>query len=425
MPIFVQTISFLGAKKMIKADKHSIAGILLAVFCVAVLGGTGILNPIFANGLGSAPREIRLGADLGIISEKNCTNRYLKQVVTKKDFANKLAVVMNTLGVQETKLNDMYANGILDSNKINTALTRKEAVEMMARAVLFMSANQIFNYTPTKSSNYKDYIIPEKYSRPMGYLQSKFVVRGLQSNYLGSSKKLTQREAVYFLYRLYEAISSDKMTSRSNDGLCFIDVSLDNPIMDSIKDLTAAGAFDRSILRPSFDGDSYIGQDDLTEVIGGIFDRSGKECDMLRLQTIFSDKEQYTTRSQMALVLEFLLDSFAANKINTTNVEYVDISKNDPEYQALTKLAGCNIKLGYDNRIFSGNENVTWFEAVNLLNKTLKFAGITSNAKNVDMSAPADKADFERLKNILIQKKAKIRKILGPKPEKKESLNKQ
>ena len=146
---------------------------------------------------------------------------------------------------------------------------------------------------------------------------------------------------------------------------------------------------------------------------------------MLRLQTIFSDKEEYTTRSQMALVLEFLLDSFAENKIKAANIEYVDVSKKDPEYQALAKLAGCNIKLGYGNRTFSGNENVTWFEAVNLINKTLKFAGITSNAKNVDMSAPADKADFERLKNILIQKKAKIRKILGPKPEKKESLNEQ
>ncbi len=407
---------------MIKADKHTIAGILLAIFCVAVLGGTGILNPIFANGLGSAPRELRLGADLGIIEERNCNNRYLKQNISKKDFALKLATVMNNVGVLEAKLNDLFNNGIMDSNRINTNITRKEAVEIMSRALLYMSASDIFNMSSTKPSNYKDYKIPEKYSKPMGYLQSKFVVRGLQNNYLGSSKKLTQREAVYFLYRLYEAISSDRMTSNSNEGLCFIDVSLDNPIMETIKDLTAAGAFDRAILRPSFDGDSYIGQDDLTEVIGGIFDRSGKECDMLRLQTIFSDKEQFATRKQIALILELLLDSFAPEKIETASIDYIDVSKEDAEYQALSKLAGCGINLAYGNKMLSANENVTWAEAINLINKTLKFAGITNSAKKVDMNAPADKADFERLKNILIQKKAKIRSILGPK-DKNKSVN--
>ena len=409
--------------KMIKADKHTIAGILLAVFCVAVLGGTGILNPIFANGLGSAPRELRLGADLGIIEERNCNNRFLKQNVTKRDFATKIATVMSNVGVQESKLNDLYNNGIIDSNRINSHITRKEAVEIMCRALLYMSASDIFNMTNNKPINYKDYKIPEKYSKPMGYLQNKFVVRGLQNNYLGSNKKLTQREAVYFLYRLYEAISSDKMTSISNDGLCFIDVSLDNPIMETIKDLTAAGAFDRAILRPSFDGDSYIGQDDLTEVIGGIFDRSGKECDMLRLQTIFSDKEQFATRKQMALVLELLLDSFAADKVKRADIDFIDVTKGDAEYIALSKLAGCNINLGYGNKMMSSDENVTWAEAVNLINKTLKFAGITNSVKKVDMSAPADKDDFERLKNILIQKKAKIRSILGPK-EKNKSVDK-
>ena len=144
---------------------------------------------------------------------------------------------------------------------------------------------------------------------------------------------------------------------------------------------------------------------------------------MLRLQTIFSDKEQYTTRKQMALVLEFLLDSFASDKIQTANIDYIDVSKQDAEYTALSKLAGCNINLSYGNRKLSSNEYVTWFEAVNIINKTLKFAGITNSVKKVDMSAPADKADFERLKNILIQKKAKIRSILGPK-DKVKSVDK-
>ena len=400
---------------MIKADKHTFAGIILAIFCVAVLGGTGILNPILANGLGSAPRELRLGAELGLIGVKQCNNKFLNRTITKREFANKTAIVMNMLGVQNTSFNSLVENGIIDSYNQNASISRKDAVEIMARATLFMSANRIFNMPTIPVSNYKDYRVPEKYSRPFGYMQSKFVVRGLQNNYLGSNRKLTNREAVYFLYRLYEAVSSDMMTSMPNEGLCFIDVPLDHPIMDSIKNLTAAGAFDRAILRPSFDGDSYIVQDDLTEIVGGIFDRSGKECDMLRLQTIFSDKEGYATRRQMALILEFILDSFVPNKEKTAKVDYKDIDEEDAEYLALSKLNGCGINLGYDNRKFAGNEKVTWFDTVKLLDKTLKFAGITSKTNNVDMNAPADKEDFERLKNILISKKAKIRSILSRK----------
>lgn len=398
---------------MIKADKHTIAGILLAVFCVAVLGGTGILSPILANGLGSAPRELRLGAELGLIEAKQCNNKFLNRAITKREFANKTASMMNMLGIHDCKFSTLCENGITDTYRQNNPINRKEAVEIMARATLYMSANNIFNLPKTEPSNYRDYKVQEKYSRPIGYLQSKFVVRGLPNNYLGSKRNLTQREAVYFLYRLYEAVSSDMMTSIPNEGLCFIDVPLDHPIMDSIKNLTAAGAFDRAILRPSFDGESFIVQDDLTEIVGGIFDRSGVDYDILRLQTIFSDKEEYTTRRQMALILEFLLDNLSKNNINTSKVDYIDVNPNSAEYSALSKLAGCGINLGYDNKKFSANENVTWFETVKLLDDTLKYVGLTSNSKNVNMNAPADKEDFERLKNILISKKAKIRSILS------------
>lgn len=397
---------------MIKADKHSIAGVILAVFCVAVLAGTGILNPIFANGLGNAPRELRLGAELGLIQTDQCkSGKFLRGSISHKDFVEKTAIVMDRVGVQNCDSALLLSTGIATSNSKN-GISRRDAVEMMARAAIYMSNNNIFKMPSGKATNFRDYKVPEKYSAAMGYMQTKFVVRGQSNNNLGSNRKLTQREAVYFLYRLYEAISSDMMTSIPNDGLNFIDISYGHPIMPAIRNLTAAGAFDRAILRPSFDGDSYIKPEDLTELVGGIFDRSGKNCDMLRLQSIFSDCEEFATRKQMTLVLEFLLDTFAADKITEAKVDFVDVSETDPEYQALKKLSGSKINPGYDNQIFNGKENITWFEVITLLNKTLKFAGITN--EQPDMNAPAEKEDFERLKNILIKKKAIIRNILGP-----------
>ncbi len=398
---------------MIKADKHSIAGVILAVFCVAVLAGTGILNPIFANGLGNAPRELRLGAELGIIQPEQCkSNKFLKGSISQKDFVEKTAIVMDRVGVQNCDSALLLTNGIAASNSRN-AISRREAVEMMARATIFMSNNNIFKMQSVKATNFRDYKVPEKYNAAMGYMQNKFVVRGQSNNTLGASRKLTQREAVYFLFRLYEAISSDMMTSIPNDGISFIDINYGHPIMPAIKNLTAAGAFDRAMLRPSLDGDSFIKPEELTELVGGIFDRSGKECDMLRLQAIFSDGEEFATRKQMTLILEFLMDSFAPDKITEGQVNFVDVSETDAEYQALKKLAGSKINPGYGNQVFSGNENITWFEVINLLNQTLKFTGITNEAP--DMNAPAEKEDFERLKNILIKKKAMIRNILGPK----------
>lgn len=404
---------------MIKADKHSIAGFFIAIISVAVISSSTILSPILANCFGNVPRELRLGTELGLLEAKQCQNKYLNKNITKKEFGTKVAIMMTMIGVQDCKLKNLLSNGIVTNSALNSFVTRKEAIETLCRATIYMGNTNIFNLPENTVKNYKDYKVKEKYAKALGYLQSKFVVRGISNDYIGANKKLTNREAVYFLYRLYEAISSDVMTTVPNEGLCFIDVPLDHPIMDSIRDLTAAGAFDRAILRPSFDGNSYMVQDDLSEIIGGIFDRSGKDCDMVRLQAIFSDKQEFTTRRQMALVLEFLIDSFSYDKYNSSRVYYKDVKQNTPEYQALSKLAYYNINPGYENK-FAPNENVTWFESVNLINQTLKQIGVTSNNQKDNMNAPADKEDFERLKNILIDKKAKIRSILGAKKNSKD-----
>ena len=148
---------------MIKADKHTIAGILLAVLCVALLGGTGILSPILANGLGSAPRELRLGAELGLIQSNQCNNRFLNKTISKKEFSNKIAIIMEMLGVQNCTFASLCENGVVDPSGQNAAISRKEAVEIMARSTMFMSASGIFNMPNLPAANFRDYRIPEKY----------------------------------------------------------------------------------------------------------------------------------------------------------------------------------------------------------------------------------------------------------------------
>lgn len=400
---------------MVKVDKHSLAGIALAMFVVISLAGTGLLGQLFANGLGRAPRELRLGSEIGLINPNSCNDKFLKSSITRESFASKAAIIVNTIAGTKFAYNEMVENGIVANGNKNTLISRKEAVETMARAAMFINSKGLFIFSPTQPTNYRDYNIPAKYAPIMSYLQNKFIVRGMPNGLLAANKKLTQREAVYFLFRLYESISADMLIALPNEGISFIDIPNGHPVNEAIKNLTAAGAFDRAILRPSFDGNSYITNDDISEVIGGIFDRSGKECDSLKLSSIFADSNDcYTTRGQITLALEYILDEIAPDKIISGSINYIDVPFDSPEHRALVKLAGYNINPGYRSNVLSKNEPITWFEAVNLLDQTMKYAEITKGEKVVDMNAPADKADFERLKNILIAKKAKIRAILGP-----------
>ncbi len=399
---------------MFKNSRHFLLGVIIAGFVLTVFAGNRLFQTVFAdNGMGSLPRELRLGVELGIISESKCTRANLNRATSRRGFGEKLSTVLDLLGYQNNSLKQITSAGLISSRNLDSQITRKDAVEILARTCLTLKDAGIITLTETEAKNFKDYQIAEKYRAAVSYLQRKFVVRGFPDGSLGANRRLSQRDSVFFVFRFYEAVAADLMGGRENQGISFVDIPLSHPIMGAVRNLTVAGAFDKIILRPSFDGDSYITVTDMNEILSGLFAKSGKEIDQVRIRTVLAGQNasSFAKRRQLALVLEYILDSFAKDRLNAQKINYLDVSIEKPEFESLLKLAGCGLTLGYGDGRFAGEESITWFETVSLLNEVIKFASLVEQPA-VSKNRLAIKSDIENLKTLLRAKREKIRKIL-------------
>ena len=397
---------------MFKSNSFFYSGMLVAILFLALFAGNSLFQAVFAGSSGNLPRELSLGMEIGLIDQEHLKSGRLNRSINHQQFAEKIAIALDLLGYENADVKNLSHMGIIAGKGSKSPITRKEAVETLARACAALKAASLISYESSEPSTYKDYRISEKYRSEISYLQKKFVVRGFPDGSLGAGRRLTLKDAVFFIYRFYEAVAADLMGSRDNQGISFVDIPLSHPIMAVIRNLTASGAFDKIILRPSFDGDSFITVADLNEIINGLFARAGKETDQVRMRTILAGQSSdFARRGQLALTLEYILDSFAKDKLKAQKIEYLDVTFENPEYEALVKLAGCGLKLGYGDGRFAAEDNVTWFEATSLLNEVIKFSAIVEEP-TTKKDRLAVKDDIENLKTLLKAKREKIRKIL-------------
>ncbi len=403
---------------MKQANNYFVTGAVLAALTIALLGGNSLIKMVFAsNGHGRLPREIRLGCELGLISQQQLKTSTLNRRINSADFSQKLALAMMLLGAQESEnARELLNLGVIEGRPGTGGMSRAATLETLARATILLSEKNMISLDAIKANNYRDYRVAEKYTKAIAWLQNKYIVRGYPDGSLGKNRNLSLREAVFFLHRFYEAASSEMMGKRPTEKLSFIDIPLSHPIMQSIENLTQAGAFDKLILRPSFDGNSFVSTSDLIEILNGIFARAGNETDEIRIKTIFADNEptSFSQRRHLALLLEYILDSFAKDRLVAQKTEYSDVGMEQPEFESLIKLAGCGLTLGYGNGRFAGNENISWYETVRLLDEVLKFVSITA-APEKTTDRLAVKSDIEALKALLRAKKERIHAILNAK----------
>lgn len=401
---------------MKQADNYFLTGALLAMLIIAVLGGNGLINMVLASGEhGHLPRELRLGCEIGLVSAQQLKTATLNRKITSAHFAENLAMVMMLLGAQESAdARELSRTGIVAGRAGSGNVSRSTALETLARATLMLAEKDFISLSDGKAANYRDYKVADKYTRAIAWLQSKYIVRGYPDGTIGKNKSLSLREAIFFLYRFYEAVSSEMMGKRPAEKLSFIDIPLSHPIMETIENLTQSGAFDKLILRPSFDGDSYVTVSDLTEMLNGVFARANKEVDQIRIKTIFADNrsDSFSRRRHLALALEYVLDSLARDRLVAQKTNYRDVTIEQPEFEALIKLAGCGLTLGYNDGRFAGNESVTWYETAKLLNEVLKFASISAPVEE-KKDRLAVKSDIEEFKALIRAKKEKIHQILN------------
>lgn len=397
---------------MEKGNRCYFLGVMTASLLLTVIVGNYFLQAVFA-GNGNLPRELRLGVELGLIRQNQLSRSSLNRAISQNEFAEKLSRALELLGFQNDGSKDLLKRGLLPAKKLKSNITRKDTLETLARTCLALKESGLVSLPMAEAANYSDYRVAEKYRAAISYLQKKYVVRGFPDGSLGSEKRLSLREAVFFIYRLYEAVAADLMGSRENQGISFVDIPLSHPVMGAIKNLTAAGAFDKIILRPSFDGESYLTIADISDIFNGIFAKGGKDIDQIRIKTIFADQASSASaqRRHLALMLEYLLDTFAKDRLNASKINYKDVTIEQPEFESLVKIAGCGLTMGYGDGRFAGQEPLTWFEMVYLLNEVIRYAAIVpENAEK--KTRLAVKSDIENLKTLLRAKREKIRQIL-------------
>ncbi|MEW6711102.1 MAG: hypothetical protein AB1403_14840 [Candidatus Riflebacteria bacterium] len=393
---------------MSEANRYSIIGILSAFLIFAIFAGNNLIASVFASfSLATLPRELRLGIEAGLIESESCHKKHLNSSCTRNSFAEKLSTVIEQIGLADlAELKALENAGIVEKSKKKT-FTRKQAIEALLRTTMLLGDKGLIKISGDKPVNYRDYRIPEKYGKAMAMLQQKFVIRGYPDGMIGAERGLTNREAVYFLYRLYEMTATEMMANRSEKGIRFIDLALNHPIMDSIKILTDAGAFDKIQLKPAFDGDSQVTVSDMTAMIEGIMGRNQQIIDQIRLKTIFA-AENLVNRGQLALALEYLIP--VSELVNSDQeLAYIDIQPSSPEYNALKKLQSLDVMLGYQ-KLLKASEKVSWFEAISAMAKVLSLK--VDAVVEAKPDRLAEKSDIEALVAIIKAKKARVRQIL-------------
>lgn len=398
---------------MKQANRYFVSGAAFAVILLGLFMGNTMMQLVFASPLGHLPRELRLAVESNLISAGQTSSSNLRSRISRSQFASQLGNAMKLLGEVETSDSAaLKAAGLFNSSSRAT-LTRGEVLETLARATLFFAYKDMITMPSEAPVNFRDYRIEQKYSQAVAYLQQKFVARGFPDGSFGKNQQLTFKQSVFFIYRFYEAISADMMNKRPDTGIRFVDLPLNHPVMDSISALTKAGAFDRVFLRSSLDGNSYIKSGELSDIATGIFARARLEIDHIRLRTIFSHHSSASEvkRSELAILLDYVLTSLCPATEATTTYLYSDVARTEPEYTALARLSSAGIRMGYNNNVFAGHESVTWFETINLLKQVIdKTESGTGSSSEPDKLATKD--DINRMIAVIRARREKVHKIL-------------
>jgi hypothetical protein len=413
---------------MKRLNKSYLSGIIVAVLCVSLFSGNQFIASLTAsNGIGQIPRELRLGIELGLLSGREAkSSSFLRRNISNDDFATKLTSIMSMLGHPNASKSYLYENRILNAHRANASLSRKDSVEILSRLLIDFSLHFPLQQSPIAAKDYNDYKIPGKFANQISYLQNRFIITSYSEKLLGTNRSLSQREAISFIYRLYEAVSMDKIISSGSAFIAFIDLHEGHPVLEIVQNLASHGAFDSIILPPSFDGEGYVNVRTVKSMITAILERKGFTYKDNRINDLLSSEnlDRFTTRSELALLLEYFLDTVSRNNL-TAEIAFKDVKENQREYIALIKAEGHGIKLGYSN-MFKGHENVSLTEVVMTLHKavnsnfklkkTRSYEMYTEHVSVIegDLHQPATREDFQNLIKLLEAKRDKIRKIIGP-----------
>ncbi|NLI78550.1 MAG: hypothetical protein GX442_19180 [Candidatus Riflebacteria bacterium] len=414
-----------------KEGKHFfLLGCFLAILCGLVTVDPGFLEAVSRKvAQGILPRELRQTVDLGLYNPDHLRRDLLDAPVARAEFGRLLRGFLKMLGAPGGfDAASLAESGIFDPQPPRKALSRKQATEVACRAVIHLADLGLLTLESSRQTGFPDYAPPAKYQPAMAFLTGREVIRGYPDGSLHAARAITTREAIYLLFRLYEAVSAHLGESQGKGTLSFVDLPVDHPMIAKARRLQELGAFDRVKLRASFDGESAVPAADLAEMIAGILDKAGKNAEAASARAALTASSQATRprqarsgsrlacRGDLALLMHPLASGLSGPiPTGPLSRPYVDVPAGAPELPGLTALERYGIYLGYSDGRLAGLEPLSWFEAVGILHAYLERVGGPASPGMADEVA-AQRADFEEFAALIKAKKDRIRGILDRKP---------
>jgi hypothetical protein len=392
---------------MLIGKKEFIAGLLLAAFTFST---TADVTSLHAAGKKRFREEVSFAQQIGLYDATQLNQKMLESPITSQAFNRGLNGVLVESGlVANFDLGELARLGIIKAIKTEKAISRKEACESMLRSIMHGRHNELLQHPAIETTlGFRDWQPGEKYRESLTFAITSGLIQGSTSGQFRPDDKLKVKEALLLLKRFYDLATASKIPTRIT---LFEDVMQDHYMTGPLLNLRKAGAFDLTNLGRVLNGTGPISTKDLSLLIQGILGRLDKTSYLARVKKLEEQaKNGDATRNTLACMGAILTQALPHSESNN-RILYSDVKSGSSVEKSLEILAKAGIRMGYNNNRFKGSEKVTRFEALGLINRII--TELEPEHVKISDSKTATRDDFESLKNLLIERRERVRKILN------------
>lgn len=371
---------------MLIGKKEFIAGVLMATLAMGT--ATEVSSLYATNSRFSS--EVEFSQKIGLFDSENLSSKTLKSNIAEIAFYRGLNLVLCDKGVVTGfDIKKLEEIGITSTDNPMGSLTRKKAAETILRAVMYASNQGMVDIPKGQKMFFKDWLPEAKYNEVMAFAVDKGVLKGVGSGNFKPDRKVTVKEALVFLKRLYELETAAPKAAIGNDSAVapkaisgereiliepdvnkfFKDIGSNNPMNEPIKRLINAGAFDIANLNHEMNLTKSISVQDLGQICKGMINKAGKADTIVKITELQKGIKPYEAADRNLLAkMGAVMTEVYPHKDYSIIANYVDVKQGTPVDSALTTLSKAGVRMGYADNTFKGEEKVSRYEVMGLLN---------------------------------------------------------
>ena len=391
---------------MLIGKREFVAGLLLA----AVTWSAGAdISALQAAGKNRLQAEIMFSQQIGLFDSTQLNNRMLDSNISGRGFIRGLSGVLVESGlISNFDQTELAKTGIIQSEKPGKTITRQAACETLLRAVMHGWQNELLPKSNIETSlGFRDWQPDEKYKESLTFAITSGLIQGSSQGLFRPEEPLKVKEALILLKRFYDLATSSKIPTRI--GL-FEDVMQDHYLTVPLLNLRKAGAFDLTNLGRRLNGTGPISISDLSLLAQGILGRLDKPAAIAQVQQLAKKANGNSSRNFLACMGAILTQAIPHSE-SDNKILYSDVKENGVVGRSLQILARAGIRMGYNNNLFKGSEKVSRFEALGLINRVI--TELEPAPEKISHGKTATRDDLEAFKKILIERRARIHRILN------------